>query len=45
MTAAWLGTVPAVVFGGIAAVVVVIAYALLFPELRKVKNLEGTAGG
>jgi hypothetical protein len=40
MTASWFGTVPAVVFGGIAAVVVVAIYALRFPELRKVETLE-----
>ncbi len=40
MTASWFGTVPAVVFGGLAAVLVVAIYALKFPELRKVENLE-----
>jgi MFS family permease len=40
MTASWFGTVPAVVYGGIAAVVVVLVYAFRFPELRKVENLE-----
>jgi MFS family permease len=40
MTAAWLGTVPSVVLGGIAACVVVAAYTILFPELRKVDKLE-----
>jgi len=40
MTASWFGTVPAVVCGGIAAVVVVLAYSLLFPELRKVQTLD-----
>ena len=40
MTAGWFGTVPAVVCGGIAAIVVVAIYALRFPELRKVETLE-----
>jgi MFS family permease len=40
LTASWLGTVPAVVYGGLAAIGVVAAYAWLFPELRKVKSLE-----
>ena len=40
MTAGWFGTVPAVVFGGIAAVAVVVLYAWRFPELRKVESLE-----
>jgi MFS family permease len=40
LTASWFGTVPAVVYGGIAAVVVVAAYALLFPELLRVSNLD-----
>jgi len=40
MTAGWFGTVPSVVLGGVAAVVVVVFYAIRFPELRKVENLE-----
>jgi MFS family permease len=40
MTASWFGTVPAVVYGGIAAVVVVLLYAVGFPELRKVESLD-----
>jgi MFS family permease len=34
VTAKWWGTVPAVVFGGAACVVVVLVYLRLFPELR-----------
>jgi len=40
LTASWFGTVPAVVYGGIAAVVVVALYAWRFPELRRVETLE-----
>jgi hypothetical protein len=40
MTAAWFGTVPSVLFGGIAACVVVAAYSVLFPGLRRVDKLE-----
>jgi len=40
LTAGWFGTVPAVVCGGLAAVVVVIVYALRFPELRRVQTLD-----
>jgi hypothetical protein len=40
MTAAWMGTVPSVVFGGIAACTVVAVYAWLFPELRRVDRLQ-----
>jgi hypothetical protein len=40
LTASWFGTVPAVVYGGIAAVLVVGFYALRFPELRRVETLE-----
>ncbi|TRW17907.1 MFS transporter [Glacieibacterium frigidum] len=35
LTAAWFGPVNAVIYGGIAAVLVTITWALLFPELRK----------
>jgi MFS family permease len=48
MTAAWMGTVPSVVFGGIAACVVVAVYSVLFPGLRRVDKLEAPvppAGG
>ena len=41
LTAAWFGTVPAVVLGGIGACLVVGLWTLLFPELRKVDRLEG----
>jgi MFS family permease len=40
VTAAWLGLVPAIVAGGIGTIVVVAAYALLFPSLRQVDRLE-----
>jgi len=43
MMAAAIGTVPAVVFGGIGAVAVAGVWAFLFPELRKVRRLDGRA--
>jgi MFS family permease len=43
MTAAWLGTVPAVVYGGLAAIAVVVLYAWRFPELRNVETLDAPA--
>ncbi len=39
LTAAWFGSVPAVVLGGIGACVVVALWTLLFPELRRVDRL------
>jgi MFS family permease len=39
--AALIGTVPAVVFGGVGAVAVAGLWAFLFPELRKVRHLDG----
>ncbi len=39
LTAQWLGTVPAVLFGGIGTMAVVITWALLFPQLRKLDRL------
>jgi MFS family permease len=46
LTAAWMGTVPSVVFGGLAACVVVAIYCFVFPELRRIDRLEdaGTHG-
>ncbi len=39
MTAAWLGAVPSVIAGGVAACVIVALYAALFPGLRAVDRL------
>lgn len=39
ITAQWLGTVPAVVLGGVGTLVVVGLWSWLFPELRRVKAL------
>jgi MFS family permease len=41
MMASAIGTVPAVVFGGVGAVAVALLWATLFPELRKVRHLSG----
>jgi MFS family permease len=43
MMAAAIGTIPAVVFGGIGAVAVAGLWAWLFPDLRKVRHLSGRA--
>jgi MFS family permease len=40
ITAAWFGTVPAVVIGGVGTLMVVGACAWLFPELRRVDRLH-----
>lgn len=40
VTAAWLGPELAVVLGGIGTCIVVVTWALLFPELRKVDRLD-----
>lgn len=39
LTAQWLGTVPAVLFGGVGTMAVVIIWALWFPKLRKLDSL------
>ena len=39
--ASLIGTVPAVVFGGAGAVAVAGIWACLFPELRKIRTLDG----
>ena len=40
LTAQWFGAVPAVVLGGIGALVVTAIWAWRFPELRKVEQLS-----
>jgi MFS family permease len=39
--AALIGTVPAVVFGGVGAVAVAGIWAVIFPQLRRVRHLQG----
>jgi MFS family permease len=39
MTAQWLGTVPAVIAGGVGTLVIVALWSLLFPALRRVDRL------
>ena len=41
VTAAWLGTVPAVVLGGIGTLVVAAAWAVMFPSLRQADRMRG----
>ena len=38
-TAQWLGTVPAIVLGGLGAITIVAIWAWRFPELRRIENL------
>jgi MFS family permease len=40
VTAAWLGSVEAVVFGGVGTLVVMVLWLWRFPELRKIDRLE-----
>lgn len=40
LTAHWLGTVPAVVLGGVGTLAIVALWAWLFPELRKANQLS-----
>ena len=40
VTAQWFGTVPAVILGGIGAIAVTALWAWMFPELRKVNQLN-----
>jgi MFS family permease len=43
--AQWLGAVPAVILGGVGSIVVVAAWALLFPELRRIDRLTDVTPG
>jgi hypothetical protein len=40
LTAGWLGTVPAVVLGGVGTLLVVLIWSTVFPSLRRVDRLE-----
>ena len=39
--AALTGTVPAVVFGGVGAIAVAGLWAVIFPDLRRIRHLRG----
>ncbi|GAB1580144.1 MFS transporter [Phyllobacterium phragmitis] len=41
--AALIGTVPAVVFGGVGSIAVAVLWAYWFPQLRKARHLQGRA--
>jgi MFS family permease len=43
VTAAWFGTVPAVLIGGIGSVLIALLWMRLFPELTAIQTLEGPA--
>ena len=43
LTAQWFGTVPAVVLGGFGTMAIVLLWLRLFPELRRVDQLQGVA--
>jgi uncharacterized protein (DUF2062 family) len=43
MTAAWFGTVPATVVGGVGTLVVVFLWLRFFPALRRADRLEDAA--
>ena len=43
VTAAWFGTVPAVVIGGIGTLLVIAGWTRLFPQLRNVDRLQDAA--
>jgi hypothetical protein len=39
LTASWFGTIPAVVLGGVGTMAIVLAWAWMFPTLRRVDEL------
>ena len=40
VTAAWFGTVPAVIIGGLGTLIVCVVWAWRFPQLRNIDRLE-----
>jgi len=42
LMAAWLGTVPAVLIGGLGILLVVVVWAKAFPTLYRVERFSGT---
>lgn len=45
LTAQWLGTVPAVILGGIGTIVVTALWAWSFPELRRIEQVHSLPAG
>jgi hypothetical protein len=44
MMAAWLGVVPAALFGGVGAIAVVFIWMRLFPEITRINKLTSEDG-
>lgn len=40
LAAAWLGAIPAVILGGVGTLIVVAAWAAIFPRLRRIDGIH-----
>jgi MFS family permease len=43
VTASWFGLIPATIYGGIGSILIALIWMGLFPDLRKLERLAGTA--
>jgi hypothetical protein len=43
VTASWFGLIPATIFGGVGSIVIAMIWMVLFPDLRKLESIAGTA--
>jgi MFS family permease len=45
VTASWFGLIPATILGGVGSIVIALLWMVLFPDLRKLASIAGSAAG
>ena len=43
VTASWFGLIPATILGGVGSIVIAMIWMFLFPDLRRLESIAGTA--
>ena len=43
VTASWFGIIPATILGGVGSIVIALIWMVVFPDLRKLESLAGSA--
>jgi MFS family permease len=43
VTASWFGIIPATILGGVGSIVIALIWMVVFPDLRKLESLSGSA--
>jgi hypothetical protein len=43
VTASWFGIIPATILGGVGSILIALIWMVVFPDLRKLKSVAGSA--